>query len=204
MPVFLQSLLLVQIGFGMLSGAESWPKTCPTGYAQHLATIDDHCEIHYCVRTHVFDRPPPLVLKRPPYGASPPKMSNHSVLTDVIISPSGQAWKRNSTTAQWAPVEYLFSNAPPVINDTGVSPPSAGSLDNSTVNDGVRDDGHHGFTTGQVVGVAVGCVVGTILVIAVVMSMRNRRKRSNSPLAEPLASSGYNSLPSSTQQQDTA
>lgn len=43
------------------------PKTCPDGYSQHLATIDDDCEIHYCIKTDSFGKHGLTAVTRPPF-----------------------------------------------------------------------------------------------------------------------------------------
>ena len=221
--------IILQIGFGMLSGAESWPKSCPTAYAQHLATIDDHCEIHYCVRTHVFDRPPPLALKRPPYGLDAPKLSNYTVFTNVIISPSGQVWKRNSTEAKWTPIDYSFGFSQLQVNasDLDAALPNMESLENSSLVssklsdaitirpttrtatesdlDGTKGTVRHGYSGGEVTGIAIGCAVGAVFLTVVILAFRRRdSKRSHPPLSASGNGVHYDGLAVNTQQQDTA
>ena len=90
-----------QVGYGLWLGPESWPHLCPHGYAQHLADIDESCEINYCVIAHAFDQPTALLLNRPPYGKQPPNEGNVSYLLTVTESVDGRAWFRNDTNMTW-------------------------------------------------------------------------------------------------------
>lgn len=42
-------------------------KKCADGYSQHLATVENSCEIFYCVRPNVFKSLIPPTIKSPPY-----------------------------------------------------------------------------------------------------------------------------------------
>jgi hypothetical protein len=37
-----------------MSGSEHWPKGCPNGYSQHIATVENGCEIDFCVKAGAF------------------------------------------------------------------------------------------------------------------------------------------------------
>lgn len=97
---------LVQFGVGKLQGPSSWPSSCPQGFAQHLAAMDAGCAISYCVALRAFNRPPPLEIKVPPYGVSPPKLASTSVATLVITSPAGDLWKKDEKTGHWELVPF--------------------------------------------------------------------------------------------------
>lgn len=83
------------------SGPPGWPKSCPTGYAQHLAAIEQDCEINFCVKSNAFDSQGLPIIRRPPY-LSAPKILNYSVPLLLINQDTGQIWfKRSGNAPQW-------------------------------------------------------------------------------------------------------
>lgn len=59
----------------MLSqGAASWPKECPSGFSQHLAVVDNGCEINYCVQSGALSPKGLPKVKRPPFMEFPHDM----------------------------------------------------------------------------------------------------------------------------------
>ncbi|CAH8874147.1 unnamed protein product [Trichobilharzia szidati] len=47
--------------------AALWPKRCPTGYTAHLASMEDICQVNYCVQANVLQEQRKRQLKRPPF-----------------------------------------------------------------------------------------------------------------------------------------
>jgi len=83
------------------SGPTGWPKSCPTGYAQHLGAIEQDCEINFCVKSNVFNSQGLPIIRRPPYMGAP-KILNYSVPLLLIHHDFGQIWfKRPGTNPQW-------------------------------------------------------------------------------------------------------
>ncbi|XP_068743892.1 macrophage-expressed gene 1 protein-like [Montipora capricornis] len=82
------------------SGPTVWPKTCPTGYSQHLGAIEQDCEINFCVKSNVFNDHGLPIIKRPPY-MSKPKVFNYSVPLLLINEDTGQIWFRNPSPTEW-------------------------------------------------------------------------------------------------------
>ena len=59
----------------MLSqGASSWPRECPPGFSQHLAIVDNGCEINYCVQSGALSPKGLPKVKRPPFMQLPHDM----------------------------------------------------------------------------------------------------------------------------------
>ena len=63
------------------------PKTCPSGYSEHLATIDEGCEVNYCTKT----KSPVLSsqIKSPPFILQRLERNDNS---SYIISNKGTSW----------------------------------------------------------------------------------------------------------------
>ena len=77
----------------------SWPHDCPHGYAQHLVTVDEGCEIDFCVIANAFKHRALLPAKLPPFHKHPKYKAN---VTDtlVVFGVYGTIWEKN-TEGQW-------------------------------------------------------------------------------------------------------
>uniref|UniRef100_A0A2C9LA99 MACPF domain-containing protein n=1 Tax=Biomphalaria glabrata TaxID=6526 RepID=A0A2C9LA99_BIOGL len=51
--------------------SESYPKSCPRGYSQHLATIEEGCSIYYCIQATEGSNPTLPSIKLPPFSPEP-------------------------------------------------------------------------------------------------------------------------------------
>ena len=83
------------------SGPSGWPKSCPTGYSQHLGAIEEDCEINFCVKANSFNKHGLPIIKRPPYS-SPPKIFNYSVPLLLVNHDTGQIWFKRPNSFQWS------------------------------------------------------------------------------------------------------
>ncbi|XP_067671999.1 macrophage-expressed gene 1 protein-like [Haliotis asinina] len=52
--------------------SKSWPKHCPKGYSQHLAYVDEGCEINYCLKASSLLKVGLPKIRRPPFQSAPP------------------------------------------------------------------------------------------------------------------------------------
>ena len=82
------------------SGPSGWPKSCPTGYSQHLGAIEEDCEINFCVKSNIFNNQGLPIIKRPPYS-SVPKIFNYSVPLLLVNHDTGQIWFKRPSSFQW-------------------------------------------------------------------------------------------------------
>ncbi|XP_052059148.1 macrophage-expressed gene 1 protein-like [Mytilus californianus] len=67
-------------------------KSCPHGYSSHLATIDNNCEIMYCVFTGFLSNLKSPLLKIPPFTKIPAESIKPLANANYIISHNGQSW----------------------------------------------------------------------------------------------------------------
>ncbi|KAK3594370.1 hypothetical protein CHS0354_032879 [Potamilus streckersoni] len=72
------------------SGAASWPHECPKGYSQHLAVVDNGCEINYCVKMGALSGMGLPKIQRPPFMPSPQEVTRNE---PVMLSADGTTWK---------------------------------------------------------------------------------------------------------------
>ncbi|XP_065192531.1 LOW QUALITY PROTEIN: macrophage-expressed gene 1 protein-like [Sycon ciliatum] len=171
------------VGYGLLIGEESWPHHCPHGYAQHLASIDESCAVEYCVKSHAFDRPSRLLLKRPPYGKAYPMPQNNTVELNFITGPSGKTWSRNGTAGSW---KRNFRG----LELEAIQQPSSS----------LQTPSHH-TDTQMVAGVSVASVFACVLLIALVVTCRKNQRLQRRGFQPPLisgetasTSTGYTSV----------
>lgn len=82
-----------------LSDSELWPRQCPRGSTQHLVTIDQSCEINFCVEAGTFRSHSLLPVRTPPFTPRPAFETN---MTDTVIVGGlyGTVWVKNAN-GQW-------------------------------------------------------------------------------------------------------
>lgn len=83
----------------------SWPKKCPEGFSQHLATVSMGCAIHYCAESKALGGPNLPPVKRPPFMLKP-EVPMMSVESYVMYNVETKTW----TEGQKA--EEMYEAAP--------------------------------------------------------------------------------------------
>ncbi len=73
------------------SGPTSWPHGCPKGYSQHLALVDNGCEINYCIKSGALTAPKLPPVNRPPFMAIPEVI--YPVHDSIQLKADGSMWK---------------------------------------------------------------------------------------------------------------
>ncbi|XP_033099794.1 macrophage-expressed gene 1 protein-like [Anneissia japonica] len=68
------------------TGPGGWPKRCPTGYSRHLATIDNDCEIDFCVEEKALSYLGLPPIQRPPYSRKP--LGNYTAIETMFNQPT--------------------------------------------------------------------------------------------------------------------
>ena len=91
----------LRMTFGLLEvDPSSWPHRCPTGYTQHLASMEQSCEINYCVKAGSLDEKGVPPVKLPPYRKYPSINPNtYNVMS--IVSAKGNLWVKDNETQEW-------------------------------------------------------------------------------------------------------
>ena len=87
--------------FGKLDvDPNAWPHRCPTGYTQHLASMEQSCEVNYCVKAGTLDSKGLPSIRLPPYHKYPSiNPATYNVLS--IVSSMGNLWIKDNSTGEW-------------------------------------------------------------------------------------------------------
>ena len=158
-----------------------WPRACPHGYMQHLVTIDEGCEIDFCVEAIKTYLPQPPRL--PPFRKHP-KYKINVTNTLIIFGLYGNVWAKNQN-GEWemSSIEKLEADGlltlQTLIGSSTVVDPNAIPLvsdDSSTSING------ESLPSGAVAAVSVvtTLVLCTIIVVAVFAGrscIKRRRKK---------------------------
>ena len=82
-------------------GPKEWPKTCPHGYSQHLAGIENNCEMMYCVKAKAFSVQGLPSVRRPPFSDAPGLSKNTTVPLVIVNSDRGTVYFQDMDTSTW-------------------------------------------------------------------------------------------------------
>ncbi|XP_046561638.1 macrophage-expressed gene 1 protein-like [Haliotis rubra] len=69
-----------------LQKSKSWPKDCPKGYSQHLAYVDQGCEINYCLKAGFLSEVGFPKIRRPPFQSAPPLLPSTEALPNTGVA----------------------------------------------------------------------------------------------------------------------
>uniref|UniRef100_A0A8C7WWA6 Macrophage-expressed gene 1 protein n=1 Tax=Oryzias sinensis TaxID=183150 RepID=A0A8C7WWA6_9TELE len=75
-------------------------RRCPPGHSQHLATINDGCEILYCIRSGLFTGGELLPIQLPPFTKGP-LLSVQATNTVMVMTEGDKSWVRVGETKAW-------------------------------------------------------------------------------------------------------
>ncbi|XP_046359442.2 macrophage-expressed gene 1 protein [Haliotis rufescens] len=149
-------------------GSKTWPKHCPKGYSQHLAYVDQGCEINYCLLAGSLSEVGLPKIRRPPFQTAPlllPSTENH-----VVFDPVTLTWRKNQEAMQ-------FINA----HGGDATSSSTGS----------------GMSAGAAAGIAVVTTLGCVVISTIIIVLIKRRRKSSAgyrhlAIDDPLLSSQSN------------
>jgi hypothetical protein len=137
----------------LTSGSEHWPKGCPNGYSQHIATVENGCEIDYCVKADAFSSHGLPPVRQPPFMPLPSEGFADSV--SYSFTADGQNWQ--------------------ILTEEETD--TSASTDNSqTVPDSNQSD-ESGLSKGSVAGISILATVACIVVASVAI-VKYRKYRS--------------------------
>ncbi|XP_061178925.1 macrophage-expressed gene 1 protein-like [Saccostrea echinata] len=139
------------------SSPNSWPRGCPKGYSMHLATVENSCEIDYCVKAHAFANKGLPPVRRPPFMELPGDAYVDSGVTEeYMISVGGETWTDLAVDPSYSDKENKPNSDSQTNNEAEVS-------------------------SGTTAGIVIGVTLVVIVTIAVVTLMFKRHRRSKRP-----------------------
>ena len=150
----------VELFFESGNGAQQFhgPKHCPPGYSQHLVTLDNECEINYCIKANALSDRGKMIIRRPPFCPLP--MANPNATEALsIVGVNGNVWFKNETTNDWAMVKFAVQDSEPP------SEPSQNGAQKESISPG----------TAAVISVCVTALAG-ILIAAMFIGFKRRRR----------------------------
>lgn len=161
----------------MLSkGVESYPHTCPYGYSQHLAYMDNGCNIEYCAKTGSLSALGLPKVKRPPFMETPRSMYSLTE-SDFVVDDDG---------ILWTDMQKADKIMPKYLQNLGFQSPS--SISPFTLNEDSRpqseESGNSGLAEGAIIGIAVGTTL-VCLAMGTLIFLRFRRGKRRYREADP-------------------
>ena len=135
-----------------------WPHACPHGYAQHLVTVDEGCEINFCVQAGAFKSSSLLSVKLPPFRKRPNYRAN---VTDtlVVFGLYGHIWIKN-TDGNWERMDSGSDDGQALLLTLTGNGGGGGDPSPST------DDNNEALSNGVVASLSV---IGTVLLGAMIV-----------------------------------
>ncbi|XP_059156143.1 macrophage-expressed gene 1 protein-like [Physella acuta] len=114
-------------------GSEAYPQKCPTGYSQHLLTVEDGCSVYYCIQTGYLAGPNLPPLKRPPFMKKPPIIVDKENAS--VLDPATRTWTNDEKAKEIErPLEL---NETVIVESSTVSHPASVTPDAGTILAGV-------------------------------------------------------------------
>lgn len=149
----------------------SWPRDCPHGYAQHLVTVDEGCEIDFCVIRNAFQHKGLLPAKLPPFHKHPKYKAN---VTDalVVFGVYGTIWEKNMD-GQW---EITSINGYSKSGQELLKALSSGSSDNGGSTANGEGLSNAVVATASVMGTLLLCTLIVVVVFMGRCAFKMRRK----------------------------
>lgn len=173
--------------FMMTFGMENYPKTCPEGYSQHLAFVDNGCSIHYCIKAGALSEQGLPLVQRPPFMEPPrDKMAELKDAT-VVLDDSGTLWTNMDDASKVVPAFMAAHGMPDPMTTV------ATALSQQTNGQGSESGGRLGGG-----GIAAISVCATLVCVAVgaviIFAIRRKRKvyRGSDPWSGPSESRTIN------------
>ena len=143
-------------------GPSSWPHECPHGFSQHLAVVDNGCEINYCIKSGALSAQRLPKIKRPPFMQLP----HDSYLVNqeaFVFNDDGTVWTSLSDANEQFPKEFPWATTA-----------ASGSGQHGASNGGKAPEAS--LSAGAAAGLAVVCTLAAVLMLVVAIAVYRKRK----------------------------
>lgn len=145
-------------------------KTCPTGFSNHLATMDNFCEVMYCAQTGALSELKFPRVQVPPYTSIPAESLESTA--DYVISRDGTMWMQlidpeskgpKPEEGKWTELQS-DSNAMNTLREK------------LNANHVVYLD-KPGISRGEVAGISIGATTLACVIVGVCIAFKRKRTR---------------------------
>ena len=155
----------------------SWPHRCPKGYSQHLASIEQSCDISYCVKAGSLGDKGLPPIRRLPFRRQPQHNANSSDVLS-LTSPSGDLWLKNETTKEWYKVKEMHADtlqksesvmAAICLNPATESTPMANLTNSTNITSSTSTQGDSGISHNNETPITVALVISSTALIGLIV-----------------------------------
>ncbi|XP_076082003.1 macrophage-expressed gene 1 protein-like [Mytilus galloprovincialis] len=155
-----------------MASANQVLKACHHGYSNHLATIDNDCEIMYCAQTGALSELKFPRVQLPPFTGIPAE--SIETPANYIISHDGQSWMQliDPATKNHEPEENKWTTLQSAHAEMR-------SLLKTFEHNHVKYSVDEGMSKGAVAGLSVGVTTAVCLVVGVFIIIRRSRKQTD-------------------------
>lgn len=158
-------------------GVETYPHTCPTGYSQHLAVIDNQCSINYCVKTGALSMQGLPKIQRPPFMAAPRDI--YTIMEqDLVLDDNGIIWT-NPEGAEKVMPAFLHNLG---LQNPGTTMAPASAAKRAPTNQ--RGESSDSLSGGSIAAIAISATFACLVVASLVV-LRVRRGKVRYREADP-------------------
>ncbi|XP_060564488.1 macrophage-expressed gene 1 protein-like [Ruditapes philippinarum] len=172
-------------------GVTSYPHSCPKGYSQHLAIVDEGCSINYCIKTGALSAQGLPKVQRPPFMDAPKDGFTTIDSDSVVISSDGELW----TSMEDADVMV-----PKFMAQHGMVQPSTEAPVGTAQYNSDSNRTKRGLSGGGIAAISISATLACVLIgTVIVITIRRRRNRGGLYReSDPWAGEGRNINPRST------
>ena len=166
--------------FAKHEGQQVYPKECPKGFSQHLALVDDDCEVKYCLRSGALSGLLQTPIMLPPFVDLPDSFLNETN-SFYILDAHGNLWTNFDRSESWniiSPQSPEYSAALAQVNNSALVN-SPGQVESSGASNPL-DNPLHAALLGAGAGIVFVAVVFFLVCLAVWCvrcCMKRRRAR---------------------------
>ena len=162
------------------SAASPDPRDCPQGFTQHLALVDNNCEVSYCLRAGALAGIQRMPVKLPPFMDLPSSAFNDTQ-TFFLFTVDGSVWVNNyttsaGTTGDWAVYDPASTGYSDVVQAAGMLSEDGGNsqatvpeVQSDTESGSLMFGNAEGLSSLEIGMIVLAVVVAVLLVVNVVV-----------------------------------
>lgn len=165
-------------------GVTSYPRSCPKGYSQHLAVVDEGCSINYCIKTGALSAQGLPKVQRPPFMEAP-RADGFSKIDSVVVSSDGTLWTNMENADEVVP-KFMAQHG--MLQQSTETPAVHSNTEGSKAK-----DGSSGLSSGGIAAISISATLCCVLIgSAIVITIKRRRGGTVYRETDPWAGEGRN------------